>query len=162
MTERRAIVVGAGIGGLAAAIGLHRVGWAVRVLEKTPVLAEVGAGIALWSNALRALESLGVAAEIRAHGTLQGEAHAEQPSDGRLVLAGDLTGLVEIALEQHRLDPGPGLAVAGAHARERDVALDGDRGAEGRDHQDRVHEGSALGEEVDDRIEDVHGISLLM
>jgi 2-polyprenyl-6-methoxyphenol hydroxylase-like FAD-dependent oxidoreductase len=82
VTERRAIVVGAGIGGLAAAIGLHRVGWAVRVLEKTPVLAEVGAGIALWSNALRALESLGVAAEIRAHGTLQGDGGVRTP-DGR-------------------------------------------------------------------------------
>lgn len=82
MTERRATVVGAGIGGLAAAIGLHRAGWDVRVLEKAPVLGEVGAGIALWSNALRALEGLGVAEEIRAHGTMQGEA-GFRTHDGR-------------------------------------------------------------------------------
>ncbi len=55
-----AIVVGGGIGGLAAAAGLHRVGWTVTVLEKAPEFGDVGAGISLWPNALRCLDELGV------------------------------------------------------------------------------------------------------
>jgi 2-polyprenyl-6-methoxyphenol hydroxylase-like FAD-dependent oxidoreductase len=55
-----AVIVGGGIGGLAAAAGLHRRGWSVRVLERAPAFSEVGAGISLWPNAFRALESIGV------------------------------------------------------------------------------------------------------
>ncbi|WP_410594529.1 FAD-dependent monooxygenase [Amycolatopsis sp. lyj-23] len=55
-----AIVVGGGIGGLAAAVGLHRVGWTVTVLEKAPEFGDVGAGISLWPNAQRCLDELGV------------------------------------------------------------------------------------------------------
>ena len=65
MTQRRAVIVGGGIGGLAAAIGLRRAGWEVEVYERAPEIREVGAGITLWSNALRALELLGVAESVR-------------------------------------------------------------------------------------------------
>ncbi len=54
------VVVGAGIGGLAAAIALAQAGHAVKVFERTPDLREVGAGLALWPNATRALRCLGV------------------------------------------------------------------------------------------------------
>jgi 2-polyprenyl-6-methoxyphenol hydroxylase-like FAD-dependent oxidoreductase len=60
MVERTAVIVGGGIGGLAAAAGLHRRGWTVRVLERAPEFTEVGAGISLWPNAFRALDTLGV------------------------------------------------------------------------------------------------------
>ncbi|GAA1574129.1 FAD-dependent monooxygenase [Kribbella karoonensis] len=53
-------MIGAGIGGLAAAIGLRRRGWSVSVLERAPVIAEVGAGLTLWPNAVKALAALGV------------------------------------------------------------------------------------------------------
>lgn len=66
----RAVVVGAGIGGLAAAVGLRRAGWDVTVLERAAQLGEVGAGLSLWSNALSALEWLELAAPLRAHGTM--------------------------------------------------------------------------------------------
>ncbi|GHG37780.1 MULTISPECIES: FAD-dependent monooxygenase [Amycolatopsis] len=56
----QATVIGGGIGGLAAAAGLHRVGWTVTVLEKAPESGDVGAGISLWPNALRSLDELGV------------------------------------------------------------------------------------------------------
>ncbi|GAB3156031.1 FAD-dependent monooxygenase [Amycolatopsis stemonae] len=56
----RAVVVGGGIGGLGAAIGLHRAGWTVTVLEQAPGFGDVGAGISLWPNALRCLDELGV------------------------------------------------------------------------------------------------------
>jgi 2-polyprenyl-6-methoxyphenol hydroxylase-like FAD-dependent oxidoreductase len=45
-SQPRAVVIGAGIGGLAAAAGLHAVGWDVTVCERTPVLESTGAGLA--------------------------------------------------------------------------------------------------------------------
>lgn len=64
--DRTAIIAGGGIGGLAAAIGLHRIGWSARVLERAPEFTAVGAGISLSSNGLRALDALGVGARVRA------------------------------------------------------------------------------------------------
>jgi 2-polyprenyl-6-methoxyphenol hydroxylase-like FAD-dependent oxidoreductase len=54
------IVAGAGIGGLCAAIAIRRQGFAVTVLEKQPSPREVGAGLGLWVNAVRALKRIGV------------------------------------------------------------------------------------------------------
>lgn len=54
----RAIVIGAGIGGLSCALGLRKVGIEATVYERAPELREVGAGIMLWANALRALNAL--------------------------------------------------------------------------------------------------------
>ena len=69
MGERpTAVVAGAGIGGLAAAVGLRRAGVDVTVLEQAPSIGEVGAGISLWPNALRALDALGVGPAVRAAG----------------------------------------------------------------------------------------------
>ncbi|MGJ5749188.1 2-polyprenyl-6-methoxyphenol hydroxylase-like FAD-dependent oxidoreductase [Streptomyces puniciscabiei] len=61
-----AVVVGGGIGGLAAAIGLRRIGWDVRVVERAATLDDAGAGISLHANGLRALDALGVGAAVRA------------------------------------------------------------------------------------------------
>ncbi|MEV0687746.1 FAD-dependent monooxygenase [Nocardia sp. NPDC050378] len=63
-----AIVVGGGIGGTAVALGLIRRGWSVRVFERAARYSEVGAGISLWPNALRALDALGVGEAVRAQG----------------------------------------------------------------------------------------------
>jgi 2-polyprenyl-6-methoxyphenol hydroxylase-like FAD-dependent oxidoreductase len=63
MTERRvstAIVVGAGIAGLAAAKALADIDYAVRVVESDSELRTEGAGLTLWPNAVRALEELGL------------------------------------------------------------------------------------------------------
>jgi 2-polyprenyl-6-methoxyphenol hydroxylase-like FAD-dependent oxidoreductase len=62
----RAIVIGSGIGGLSCAIGLRRVGIEVTLYERAPELREVGAGIMLWANALRALDALGAWDAVRA------------------------------------------------------------------------------------------------
>ena len=40
-----AVLVGAGIGGLCTAIGLHRVGWSVQVLERWPEVVGLGAAL---------------------------------------------------------------------------------------------------------------------
>ncbi|MFF3676114.1 FAD-dependent oxidoreductase [Streptomyces sp. NPDC002120] len=60
MPKRHVVVVGAGIGGLTAAIALHRRGWHVTVCERAPQPPTTGAGIGLAPNALRALDALGI------------------------------------------------------------------------------------------------------
>jgi len=64
----KAIVVGGGIGGLAAALALRRVGVEVVVFERAAELREVGAGVSLWANAVRSLRALGVYGEVREAG----------------------------------------------------------------------------------------------
>ncbi len=60
----RAVIVGAGIGGLTAAIALKQTGWDVSVYERARELREVGAGITLWANAVKVLRKLGVGEAI--------------------------------------------------------------------------------------------------
>ncbi len=60
-----AIIVGAGIGGLAAALALQKIGLDVRVYEQAPALGEVGAGISISPNGALGLRALGVAEEFR-------------------------------------------------------------------------------------------------
>ncbi|WP_294568277.1 FAD-dependent oxidoreductase [uncultured Arthrobacter sp.] len=67
-TGRDAVVVGGGIAGLAAACSLLRQGWTVTVLEQARRFAEVGAGLALTSNGLSALASLGLDTPARGAG----------------------------------------------------------------------------------------------
>ncbi|VXC99061.1 FAD-dependent monooxygenase [Sphingomonas sp. AX6] len=59
-----ALVIGAGIGGLAAAIGLQNAGYHVAVHERAADLKPLGAGLSLWSNAVQALRALNAAARI--------------------------------------------------------------------------------------------------
>lgn len=61
------IVVGGGIGGLAAALAIRSAGREVVVLEAEGEGREVGAGISLWPNAMAALDRLGVGAQVRGH-----------------------------------------------------------------------------------------------
>lgn len=56
----RAIIVGAGIAGLTAALAMARRGLPVRIYERAPELTEVGAGLQLSPNATRLLARLGV------------------------------------------------------------------------------------------------------
>jgi 2-polyprenyl-6-methoxyphenol hydroxylase-like FAD-dependent oxidoreductase len=60
MTQGRAVVVGAGVGGLAAGIALQRAGWAVTVLERASELRPLGAGLSIWPNGVKALRDLGL------------------------------------------------------------------------------------------------------
>lgn len=59
-----AVVVGGGIGGVAAALALSRAGIDVRVYEQAAELTEVGAGVSLAPNGLRMLERLGVGESV--------------------------------------------------------------------------------------------------
>jgi 2-polyprenyl-6-methoxyphenol hydroxylase-like FAD-dependent oxidoreductase len=60
-TIQQVIIVGGGIGGLCTAIALRQIGIDVRVYEQTEAFERVGAGLAVWANAIRALRQLGMA-----------------------------------------------------------------------------------------------------
>jgi len=65
-------IVGAGIGGLAAALALQRAGFRVTAYEQTPELLQVGAGLSLSPTAVHGLNALGL------HQTLVDEAYAPE------------------------------------------------------------------------------------
>jgi 2-polyprenyl-6-methoxyphenol hydroxylase-like FAD-dependent oxidoreductase len=63
----RIAIIGGGIGGLTVALALKEFGFEAEVYEQAPVLLDVGAAIALWPNAMRVLERLGLGTMIREH-----------------------------------------------------------------------------------------------
>jgi 2-polyprenyl-6-methoxyphenol hydroxylase-like FAD-dependent oxidoreductase len=63
----RIVVVGAGLGGVAAAVGLHRLGHEVTLFERGAALREAGTGIVVMPNGLSALEELGLADDVRGY-----------------------------------------------------------------------------------------------
>jgi 2-polyprenyl-6-methoxyphenol hydroxylase-like FAD-dependent oxidoreductase len=60
------VVIGAGIGGLAAAAGLCAAGWDVTACERAGSLEPVGVALALAPNGLRALDAIGAGDALRA------------------------------------------------------------------------------------------------
>ncbi|KAL7086051.1 hypothetical protein ACP275_14G315600 [Erythranthe tilingii] len=60
------VIVGAGIAGLATALGLHRSGIRSLVLESSEGLRVTGFALAMWTNAWRALDALGIGDVLRA------------------------------------------------------------------------------------------------
>ena len=116
--ESRAVVIGGGIGGLSAALGLSRAGWQVTVLERAAGFRPVGAGLVLQANGLRCLDALGVGAAVRRDGCPD-RSGGTRTADGRWLArieAGDLTralgtpayGIHRAVLHQILLDALPG------------------------------------------------------
>ena len=64
----KAIIIGGGIGGITAAVALRQAGIDATVYERAPELREVGSALPLFSNALRALQKLGLGDQIEALG----------------------------------------------------------------------------------------------
>ncbi len=62
----KAVIVGGGIGGLAAALCLDHFGHEVRILERSAVTAEVGAGLQISPNGMRVLDRLGLSDAVAA------------------------------------------------------------------------------------------------
>jgi salicylate hydroxylase len=72
------LIVGGGIGGLAAALAFARRGALVRVLERSPEISEVGAGLQVTPNGAFVLRALGVWPEVERRGI---RAQAVEPRD---------------------------------------------------------------------------------
>src|SRR5579862_9788162 len=64
--SKQVIIVGGGIGGLAAALALHRKGIPSQVVEQAPEFKEIGAGIQLGPNVFRMFEALGLTEAVNA------------------------------------------------------------------------------------------------
>jgi 2-polyprenyl-6-methoxyphenol hydroxylase-like FAD-dependent oxidoreductase len=88
----KAVIVGGGIGGLASAVALRNRGCEVEVLEQSHELTEVGAGLSVWPNALRALDVLGLGDRVREH-ALADQAAGIRTDRGRWLSRTDTSAL---------------------------------------------------------------------
>jgi salicylate hydroxylase len=84
------LVIGGGIGGLAAALALARRGRRVHVLEKAPAFGEIGAGLQLAPNAMRVLDRLGLVGEIARDAVFPSRLVWMDALDGSRITAVDL------------------------------------------------------------------------
>jgi salicylate hydroxylase len=105
----RVAIIGGGIGGLAAALGLHRSGIDVAVYEQAPALVEVGGGIQVAPNAARILYRLGLGPALERDAVRGVELHQRRWDDGRTLqkaplnpLCSELYGAPHMTL--HRAD----------------------------------------------------------
>lgn len=82
---QKTIVIGGGLGGLSAANALQQLGLDVSVYEKAAELKEVGAGIVLAANAMKALDKLGIGEQVRKKGSAVKKAEI-RTWDGKLLV----------------------------------------------------------------------------
>jgi salicylate hydroxylase len=102
-------VVGGGIGGLAAALSLHRAGFDVHVYEQAGSVSEIGAGIQVSPNATRVLHGLGLGDDLAAMGVRPLALHQRRWDDGQTLLRTPLEDAVVDAFgfawyQTHRAD----------------------------------------------------------
>lgn len=81
---RTALIVGAGIGGLAAGAALQRAGWSVRIFERAAHACELGFALLLAPNAVASLRRLGVAEPVIAGRSIM-DAREIRATAGRLL-----------------------------------------------------------------------------
>lgn len=131
MQGLRVTIVGGGIGGLTAALGLARFGHEPTVVEQAEEIRPIGAGISLWPNGIKVLNLLGLGREIAGlGGSMERMAYAD--SRGRTLIDFSLAGLYERVGERAR---------PVARAELQDLLLDAVRRTIG---EDRVHLGTTV------------------
>ena len=78
-----AIIAGAGVGGLTAAVALARAGLRVTLLERAGVLGEVGAGLQLAPNATSCLARLGLLDRVSVFASAPEQLRIRRGRDGK-------------------------------------------------------------------------------
>ena len=101
--SKKLIIAGGGIGGMAAALALHRAGLGVTVFERAPAFTEVGTGMSLWPNATRVLQSLGVLEQVMARGETVTRFNLHRPN-GTTISTISMEGFATPALCVHRAE----------------------------------------------------------
>ncbi len=86
MSQTSIAIIGGGIGGLSAALGLLKAGFDVHVYEQSPELLEVGAGFGITPNASKVLTRLGLADELSRIAVTPTSFHQRRWQDGRTLL----------------------------------------------------------------------------
>ena len=109
---RTALIVGAGIGGLSAAISLRGAGWNVRVFERASSVRELGFALLVAPNAMAALRELAVADVVLARGIAPTRGEARR-MDGTILKRAD--------------SPSPEVMGGGGHRRGRPAGRRGRR-----------------------------------
>src|SRR5437870_5923582 len=91
----RIAIIGAGIGGLSAAIALRQAGFVVDVYEQAPELTEVGGGINMGPNAVRILYRLGLGGALDREAVRPNSIHQRRWQDGRTLQRAPLNPMCE-------------------------------------------------------------------
>lgn len=92
--SRRAIIAGAGIGGLAAALALSRARFDVTLYERAEALEEFGAGLQLTPNATHVLSDLGVLDRVESFALRTRAIIAIRGSDDAVLMRMPINGAV--------------------------------------------------------------------
>jgi len=94
----RALVIGGGVGGLATALALRRIGLDSQVFEQAEVAnrQHAGAGLSLWSNAMLVIRALGLEAEVLAAGSVIEKTEAVTAS-GRVLSETNIEAIARLA-----------------------------------------------------------------
>ncbi|TDC72926.1 FAD-dependent monooxygenase, partial [Micromonospora sp. KC606] len=100
---RTAVVVGAGLGGLAAAGALARSGWQVTLLERSDRVRAEPTAVVLWPNGVRALHALGLGAGLDAIATALPDGGVRRP-DGHWLVQPRPTPADRMPVVVHRED----------------------------------------------------------
>jgi salicylate hydroxylase len=107
--SRHAVVAGAGVAGLSTAIALSRAGWRVTVLERAPLVEDVGAGLQIPPNAAAILRGWGALDKLEGKSLAPEALRLRRAGDGRDVIRMPLGALAELRwgapyLVAHRAD----------------------------------------------------------